>query len=305
MAAKASFLEEELSCSVCCEIFRDPVVLKCSHSFCRVCLQQCWKEKSSRECPICRRKSTVDQPPVSLALKNIVESFLRQRSETEASGKSVSQGKSEDHCSIHGEKLLFFCEEDKETLCFVCQTSKKHRTHQLCPVEEAALDMKRELKTALNCTKEKLKRFTKVKKECEKTAKHIRSQAQYTERQVKAEFEKLHQFLQDEEEARLAALKEEEEQKSQMMKERIENITKHVSTLSDQIKAIERAIDTEGISLLKTYKDTMKRAQCTLQNPQLLPGALIDVAKHIGNLKFRVCEKMMGMVQYSEYLRGG
>uniref|UniRef100_A0A671QLE1 RING-type domain-containing protein n=1 Tax=Sinocyclocheilus anshuiensis TaxID=1608454 RepID=A0A671QLE1_9TELE len=33
----------ELSCPVCCEIFKDPVLLSCSHSFCQECLQQFWR----------------------------------------------------------------------------------------------------------------------------------------------------------------------------------------------------------------------------------------------------------------------
>uniref|UniRef100_A0A8C6TV85 RING-type domain-containing protein n=1 Tax=Neogobius melanostomus TaxID=47308 RepID=A0A8C6TV85_9GOBI len=37
-----SVLEDELSCPVCCEIFKDPVVLKCSHSFCSSCLLEFW-----------------------------------------------------------------------------------------------------------------------------------------------------------------------------------------------------------------------------------------------------------------------
>ncbi|XP_041130051.1 tripartite motif-containing protein 48-like [Polyodon spathula] len=36
---------EELSCAVCCDIFSDPVTLSCNHSFCKSCLDQCWKEK--------------------------------------------------------------------------------------------------------------------------------------------------------------------------------------------------------------------------------------------------------------------
>ncbi|KAJ8366563.1 hypothetical protein AAFF_G00350580 [Aldrovandia affinis] len=233
-------------------------------------------------------------PPLNLVLKNIVESYLKQETESERSAE-----KSEARCGLHGEKLLLYCEDDQEPLCSVCQTSKKHRNHRICPVEEAALDLKRELKTVLNPIKEKLERFTKVKQVCEKTAEHIRNQAQHTERQVKAEFQKLHQFLRDEEEARLAALRKEEEQKSQMMKEKIETITRHVSTLSDKITAIEKAMHSEDISLLKTSRNIKERAQCTLQDPQLLSGALIDVAKHLGNLKYRVWEKMLEMVQYT------
>ncbi|KAG7492498.1 hypothetical protein MATL_G00015360 [Megalops atlanticus] len=294
MAAKASFLEEDLCCSVCFDVFKDPVLLKCSHSFCRVCLQQCWKEKSSRECPICKSKASVEDPPLNLVLKNIVESYLKQRAENEAAKNSKAR------CSLHGEKLLLFCVDDQETLCLVCQTSKKHKNHELCPVEEAAQDLKEELRAELNPIKEKLERFIKAKQECKKTAQNIRSQAQNTETQIKAEFEKLHQFLRDEEEARLAALREEERQKSQMMKERIENITRHISTLSVKITVIDKAMNSEDISLLKTYKDTKGRAQCTLQDPELLSGVLIDVAKHLDNLQFRVCKRMWGMVQPTE-----
>ncbi|XP_035261838.1 tripartite motif-containing protein 35-like [Anguilla anguilla] len=293
MEAKALIPEDELCCSVCCDIFKEPVLLKCSHSFCRECVQQYWKEKRSRECPICRRKASREDPPINLALRSIVESYLKQKTERETTNTSVAR------CSLHGEKLLLFCEHDKEPLCVICQTSKKHRNHSVCPVEEAALELKEELKPALNLIKEKLKRFTEVEQECKKTAEHIKSQAQCTERQIKAEFEKLHQFLREEEEARLAALREKDEQKSRIMKEKIENITEHVSTLTDKITAIEKAMDTEDTSFLQSYKNIKERAQCTLQDPELLSGALIDVAKHLGNLKFRVWEKMQEMVQYT------
>ncbi|KAJ8261685.1 hypothetical protein GJAV_G00157170 [Gymnothorax javanicus] len=159
--------------------------------------------------------------------------------------------------------------------------------------------LQEELKPELNVIKEKLKRFTEVEEECKKTADHIRSQAQSTERQIKGEFEKLHQFLREEEEARLAVLKEEERMKSQIMEEKIKHITRDVSILTDKITAIEKSMETEHTSFIKSYKSIRERAQCSLQDPELLSGALIDVAKHLGNLKFRVWEKMLEMVQYT------
>ncbi|MGH0188812.1 UNVERIFIED_CONTAM: hypothetical protein FKN15_030609 [Acipenser sinensis] len=156
-----------------------------------------------------------------------------------------------------------------------------------------------ELKTALKPLQDKLKTFNKVKNECDETAEHIKKQAQQTERQIKEEFEKLHQFLRDEEKARIAALRREEEQKGRIMKEKIEKLTREISSLSDTIRVIEREMEAEDIFFLQKYKDTQRRAECTLQDPQCVSGALIDVAEHLGSLKYKVWEKMLGIVQYT------
>uniref|UniRef100_A0A3B3SBE6 Tripartite motif containing 35-12 n=1 Tax=Paramormyrops kingsleyae TaxID=1676925 RepID=A0A3B3SBE6_9TELE len=277
MAATASFLEEELCCAVCSDFFKDPVLLKCSHSFCRVCLKKFWEQKSSRECPLCRRKS-MDDPPLNLILKNIVENHLKHKNE--APEKTEAPEKNESHCSLHGEKLLLYCVEDQEPICVVCQTARKHRDHQLCPLEEAVEDKKV---------------ISSVLLIFPRGSKHIKSQSQHTEKKIKGEFEELHQFLREEEEARLTVLRVEEKEKSERMKEKIENISKHVSTLSEKIRDIEKATDAEDVSFLKTVSDTKEK----YVDPELASGALIDVAKHLGSLKFRVWEKMLGTVQYT------
>ncbi|XP_036409861.1 zinc-binding protein A33-like isoform X2 [Megalops cyprinoides] len=285
MASRLSLLEEELSCPVCSDIFRDPVVLKCSHSFCKSCLQQYWKQKGSRECPVCRRRSSMENPLPNLALRNTCEAFLKERSLYKL-------------CSAHNEKIKLFCLEEEEPICVDCLKTT-HRNHNFSPIEEAALGRKEKLRTALTPLQEKLEAFNKVKLICDQTLEHIKSQSQHTERQIKMEFEKLQQFLKDEEAARIAALREEEEQKSQRMKEKIEKMMQEISSLSEQIRAIEQELGAEDVSFLQSYKDTVRRAQCTLQDPEQVSGALIDVAKHLGNLKYRVWEKMLGTVQYT------
>ncbi len=124
-----SLTAEELSCPVCCEIFKNPVVLSCSHSFCKECLQQFWIIKKIQECPVCRRRSSKDEPPCNLVLKNLCESFLKHRNERRSSG-------SEEICSLHREKLKLFCLEDKQPVCLVCVNSQKHINHTFRPIDE-------------------------------------------------------------------------------------------------------------------------------------------------------------------------
>ncbi|XP_028848268.1 zinc-binding protein A33-like [Denticeps clupeoides] len=291
MASK-SFSEEDLSCPVCCEIFKDPLLLSCSHSICKVCLQKFWESKESRECPVCRRRSSKEDPPVNLALKNLCESFSVERSQRSSAGSEVL-------CSQHGEKLKLFCLEDQQPVCLVCRDSKSHKNHNFSPINEAALDLKEEMKIKLKPLQEQLVIFKDVKLEYDQSAEEIKIQTQHTERRIKEEFEKLHQFLHNEEAARIAALREEEELKSQMMKEKMEKMSSEISSLSDTIRAVEEEMGAEDVSFLQNYKTTITRTQCRLENTERLSGSLIHVEKHLENLKFTVWQKMQEIIHYS------
>uniref|UniRef100_A0A8C5DZQ0 Zinc-binding protein A33-like n=1 Tax=Gouania willdenowi TaxID=441366 RepID=A0A8C5DZQ0_GOUWI len=81
--ADSSAIEElqcELTCPVCLELFRDPVILECGHHFCQVCIIQCWEAKADElsSCPKCRKSCGRKLRPNSL-LCNVVDSVRKAR----------------------------------------------------------------------------------------------------------------------------------------------------------------------------------------------------------------------------------
>ncbi|XP_049337920.1 E3 ubiquitin-protein ligase TRIM39-like isoform X2 [Astyanax mexicanus] len=57
MASSSSLLsEDQLQCSICLDVFTDPVSTPCGHNFCMVCLRKCWNSSSHCQCPVCKRE---------------------------------------------------------------------------------------------------------------------------------------------------------------------------------------------------------------------------------------------------------
>ncbi|XP_074495034.1 zinc-binding protein A33-like [Sebastes fasciatus] len=299
MAEKIALFESLLNCHVCSETFRDPVSLSCSHSFCSSCLKKFWEQAGNKNCPICKTKSSTDEQAVNFALKELSDSFA-ERQKAGSSEPEKKKKKVEVVCSKHQEEPKLFCKDEDKAVCPVCEFSL-HQSHKVVPVEQAVSDLKDQLKSDLESLQDKRDKHKQVEKTYDEMIQHSKKQLLSTERQIRAEFNKLHQFLKEEEESRLAALREEEEQKGKTISREMKMIQEHISSLLDSISAVEEDLQKHNVPFLSSYKATQTRArvQCSLSDPQLVSGALIDVAKHLGNLSFRVWKKMKDKVHFS------
>ncbi|KAL8212902.1 UNVERIFIED_CONTAM: hypothetical protein K2H54_059504 [Gekko kuhli] len=129
----ATRLQEELSCAICLECFRDPVSIHCGHNFCRGCITNYWRIRKEKtfSCPRCRETSRKKTLKPNLELKNIVEIAPKLQ---------VAKEAGEMTCKRHREPLKLFCKDDQMLICVVCDKSKEHQNHAVLPLEEAAQD---------------------------------------------------------------------------------------------------------------------------------------------------------------------
>ncbi|XP_074064670.1 RING finger protein 112 [Macrotis lagotis] len=78
-------LKPDLTCSICLELFQDPVSLECGHNFCAQCITCHWDSGVARSqtpcCPECRRSCDKKQLVPDTRLRGILENmdFLQQK----------------------------------------------------------------------------------------------------------------------------------------------------------------------------------------------------------------------------------
>ncbi|XP_026110564.1 E3 ubiquitin-protein ligase TRIM39-like [Carassius auratus] len=109
MSSSMSSLSEEIQCSVCLDVFTDPVSTPCGHNFCKICLNKCWDNSQTCSCPNC--KETFKQRPdlkINTTLRELVDHYKKKSPEKTT------------------EVLCDICEERKLKAlksCLVCQSS--------------------------------------------------------------------------------------------------------------------------------------------------------------------------------------
>ncbi|XP_073707389.1 E3 ubiquitin-protein ligase TRIM39-like [Garra rufa] len=109
MSSSSGPLSEDLQCSICLDVFTDPVSTPCGHNFCKTCLNKCWDNSQTCSCPYC--KETFKHRPdlkINTTLRELVGHYKKKTPEKTT------------------DVLCDFCEERKLKAlksCLVCQSS--------------------------------------------------------------------------------------------------------------------------------------------------------------------------------------
>ncbi|XP_043942314.1 nuclear factor 7, brain-like isoform X2 [Protopterus annectens] len=104
---------EELTCSVCLELFDHPVTMECGHNFCKPCINRVLELDSDASCPQCRAKLLTKRYTVNRTLANVI------REVTHNSTNVVIH-----LCETHMKQSAVYKKADDLWPCLICQPSE-------------------------------------------------------------------------------------------------------------------------------------------------------------------------------------
>ncbi|XP_006035929.2 zinc finger protein RFP-like isoform X1 [Alligator sinensis] len=259
-------LQDEVTCSVCLDFFRDPVmIVGCGHNFCRACITQCWEgTKMDVTCPQCRQTFPQRNLNPNRQLANVVEiaKRLRVQKAEGAEGQRV--------CGEHQEALKLFCQDDETPICVVCDRSRVHRTHNVVPVEEAAEEYKEKLSACLKTLRERRENLLRLKQAGERKTQEYLKRAGAERQKIVSEFQQSHRFLQEQEQLLLAQLGKLEKKVENMQKEKVIKLSEEISHLNKLISKMEAKCQQPASEFLQDIRKTLSRCE-EGEIPRLVP----------------------------------
>ncbi|XP_030399660.1 zinc finger protein RFP-like isoform X2 [Gopherus evgoodei] len=236
-ANPAKTLQDEVTCPICLEYFKDPVSLDCDHSFCRACITQCGEGfDTDISCPQCREIFPQRNLRLNRQLRNIVEAARELRLQPEP----------ESLCEKHKEPLKLFCKEDEILICLVCDRSKEHKDHTVIPTEEAAEEFQEKIQAYLQTLREEREKLLG-----RKASVQMRSQ----------EYLQLRQFLEEQERLLLGQLAELNEEIVKIQNENITKLSGEISHLSELVSEMEGKCQKPASEFLQDVRSTLSRCE--------------------------------------------
>ncbi|XP_074754293.1 E3 ubiquitin-protein ligase TRIM7-like isoform X3 [Athene noctua] len=237
-------LQAEVTCSVCLELFSEPVITECGHNFCGRCLAAVLGvPPRPAACPQCRA-------PVAPGSLRPNRSLGAVAGLAEALGDEARRPR----CPRHGEALSLFCESCRGPLCPRCREGSPHRHHRARPAEEAARELRETLQDNLDFLQKEKEDF---KPEGEKQSDVLLGKVASERQRLRNTFEQLQRFLQEQEGVLLTQLDQAHRELTEEQCQYVSSVSERTSLLDTLIAEIEKKRDQPVVEFLMDVGKTL------------------------------------------------
>ncbi|XDV13857.1 hypothetical protein PO909_002172 [Leuciscus waleckii] len=165
--AEARISQDEFSCPVCLDLLKEPVAIPCGHSYCKICITDCWDQEDEKRvysCPQCRQTFS---PRPALAKNTILAELVEKLKKTKLPADCYAGSGDDRHeefhsrkphkvidatgrlqdmiCRKHDKELEMFCVTDQECICVRCK-EYEHKNHKTVSTAAQRTEKQKQLK---------------------------------------------------------------------------------------------------------------------------------------------------------------
>ena len=240
-------LEEQLTCTVCLELYTNPKTLSCLHSFCQECLEGLPQEREARgdtyylSCPTCRQNTEIPREgvgafPVAFQLNNfkeITKSLRKKASDL----KQLS-------CDDHNKPKEAYCDTCETVICFYCtfRTHKDHKYDLICDCYPKHYQM---LHDSLKPVKGKKEALKKVLSDLAEKEGEIRERGEEVLKEIREMVEEMIGILRQSERKLTEQVKRVTDAKLEILSEQTISAQTSLSLLEDVEDYVEQSLKTD------------------------------------------------------------
>uniref|UniRef100_A0A6J0TV44 Zinc finger protein RFP-like isoform X1 n=1 Tax=Pogona vitticeps TaxID=103695 RepID=A0A6J0TV44_9SAUR len=262
----SEFLPDASMCSLCVELFNEPVTLTCGHNYCNACIVRYWRGSLRNVfCPQCKQIFVEVTLRPNRQLGNIawIIKQIQQQGGVPASRRN--------RCEVHQEPTKLFCKDDYVPLCSKCEKSRVHCNHIVASVEDAAEEYKYEIKVFIDVLKllrENIREsFSDVREEKRNLVKLVDNLAQT----ISVDYKELYDVVRVVQMEQMILAKAIERE----IESEFSNLLRKHSSMKKYIHELEKKCDQPACQFLQGIKETMNKCrEESLNTPECAPPAL-------------------------------
>ena len=280
MATSLVELEEQLKCSVCLELYTNPMILPCHHSFCQECLEKMPKERDAGgdtyylSCPTCRQFTVVPREgvgafPVAFHLNNLKE--ITQNLKIKASNPQQVT------CIDHDKPLEVFCETCETIICFHCVV-RTHKDHKYDIISDCYSKHCQMLHDSLRPVEGKKEALKKVLSDLSEREGEIRGRGEGILEEINGMVEEMIGILRQSERKLTEQVKRVTDAKLEMLSRQTKSVQTSLSLLEGIEDYVEQSLKTG------THQQVLRSKKQTMEH-------ISEMATHINVEELRPIEK--------------
>ncbi|XP_068100008.1 nuclear factor 7, ovary-like [Hyperolius riggenbachi] len=300
LATESEDLAEELKCPLCKGLLKDPVIISCSHNFCRSCIEDAWNGQESFVCPDCKTVITDKMCIPNLTLENLVRKLISiSIVNSPMTPMPMDTTMIHANCPEHDERLKLFCKDDGTLSCLICRDSMKHSGHNFLPIPDAVEVYRTQLSALTALLQEALKATRQLNSNQREKIQQVKTNMEEFEQHVVTEFKKLEDFVQQQEEMLLWHLRVQGKDVETQMENNLTKVQENEKNLEQAISlADEKFSVTEATSFLTGTKSLIDK--CREQQAQFSSSILVDKqlndSTYKGPIMYSVWKEMRSLI---------